>query len=342
MSSILSIIKSGKLRRADNSLVFLEYNSEREVIKKIKIPIIKISQIDIYSKIDLDSELLYFLNSNNIGINFFHSFTNSHYGEFNMWNQKGSEKLMLKQFDAFLNKRPYYIDRFYTGIIQNILYLLSKYQKRSDIGKQITVIVKEIRGKASDLESGDNYMLFEASIWKLFYSTIDIIITKPEFKFIKRSKRPPENRMNALISFINTKLYFTVNSIIKSTKLDNRIGFVHELTDTSRFSLALDIAELFKPLFTYYFIFLNINNKKITSSDFSDNILLSEEGLHKINKLYFDFLNQTVFEPRLKRKVSYKHLIKIECYKLIKSFYDGIKYVPLNFKKVFDENNINL
>lgn len=342
MASILSINKSGELKRADNSLVFLEYNENKEIIKKIKIPIIKISQIDIYSKINLSSELLYFLNLNNIGINFFHSFTNTHYGEFNMWNQKGSEKLMLKQFDAYINNRSYYIEKIYMGIIQNILYLLSKYQKRRDIGKEITLIVKDIRKQSENINSKDNFMLFEASIWKIFYSSIDKIVSKPEFEFNKRSKRPPENKMNALISFINTKLYFTVNSIIKSTKLDNRIGFIHELTDTSRFSLALDIAELFKPIYTYYFIFNNINNKKITINDFSEDIFLNDEGLSKINKLYFDFLNQTVYEPNLKRKVSYKYLIKIECYKLIKSFYDDLEYIPLDFKKVLNENNSNL
>jgi len=338
MSSILSINKRGKLQRADNSLVFVEYGESGEIIKKIKIPILKISQIDIYSKVDFDSELLYLLNSYNIGINFFHNYTNTHYGEFNMWNQKGSEKLMMKQFDCYLNKRSYYIEKFYKGIIQNLIFVLSKYQKRGDIGKDITIISKDIRKKSLLINSNDNYLLFEASIWKTFYSSIDKIISKPEFKFIKRTKRPPENRMNALISLMNTKLYFTVNSIIKSTKLDNRIGFIHELTDTSRFSLALDIAELFKP----FFILNNINNKKITSNDFSNNVLLNEFGLSKINKLYFEFLNQTVYVKNLKRKVSFKHLIKIECYKLIKSFYNDKEYQPINFKEVFDEDNFNI
>jgi len=344
MSSILSINKSGELKRVDNSLVFFQKNKEGEILKKIKIPIKKISQIDIYSNISLNTDLLYFLNINKIGINFFNSFSNSYYGEFNMWNQNGSEKLMIKQFNAYLNHRNYYIKKFYIGIIDNILYTLSKYQKRSDIGKKITLIIKEIRFKKNNINNliDDNYLLFEASIWKTFYSSIDLIISNKHFKFYKRTKRPPENRMNALISFINTKLYFTVNSILKSTKLDNRIGFIHELRHDSRFSLALDISELFKPIFTFYFIFKHINNKQIFYTDFKNEIFLSDDGLTKLNKLYFDFLEQTIYLPSLKRKVTYKYLIKIECYKLIKKLYDDIEYSPINFKEIFNEDNINI
>lgn len=324
MGNILSITKNGKLKRADNSLIFIFEDG-----RKIKLPVMKVTQIDIYSNVSFTSEILYFLNLNNIGINFFHHFSFNHFGEFNMWNKKGSEKLLFSQIKEQENKLEY-IKEFYKGIKVNLIFLLSKYQKRADIGSEITKIMKDIR--KIDLDSLDsNYLLVEALIWNNFYKSIPLIVSKKEFLFTKRTRRPPEDKINALISFINTKLYFTVNGSINSTKLDNRIGFIHALTDNSRFSLALDIAELFKPIFTFYFIFLIINNKKITDKDFENDYRLSKDGLNKINKLYFEFLEKKVYHPKLKRMVSYKYLIKIECYKLIKKIYNDIEYKSIDF-----------
>ena len=62
-----------------------------------------------------------------------------------------------------------------------------------------------------------------------------------------RSKRPPQNRLNALISFLNSLCYVTTLAQIYKTHLDPRIGFLHE-TNFRRFSLNLDIAEIFKPI----------------------------------------------------------------------------------------------
>lgn len=339
MANILTITKSGELKRIDNSLVFIESNS----LKKTKIPILTISQIDIYSYITLTSEVLYFLSKNDIGIHFFHQFTEQHYGDFNMWNSSGSEKLLVKQCQTYLNNalRHNYIKQIYKGIQNNLIYLLNKYQKRSDIGKEITLIMKDLKSIDVEKMVFDNYMLFEATMWIKFYTSIDLIIQKKEFKFEKRTKRPPENYINSLISFINTKLYYLVNSVIKTTKLDNRIGFVHELSDKGRFALALDISELFKPLFTFYFIFQNINMKKITLKDFqSDNLKLTEEGLKKINSLFFDFYNKSIYYEKLNRKVSLKHLIKLECYKLIKSLYLEQEYIAISFKNLNEKNEI--
>jgi len=334
MSSILTISKNGTLKRADNSLVFIK----KETNDKIKIPINKISQLEIYSNVILDSEVLYFLNINNIGINFYQHYSQSKFGEYNMWNKRGSEKVMINQFKAYLNNRNKYIYEFYKGIINNILFLLAKYQTRPIIGKQITCIISEIKNNLKELENGisfESYLLFEAKIWKKFYESIDLINTKDDFVFEKRSRRPPLNYMNALISFLNTKLYFLTNSLIKQTKLDNRIGFVHELTDEGRFSLALDISELFKPFFVFYFIFYNINKNVITISDFEKkDFRLTDIGLNKINKLFQQFIETSFFYPDLKRNISYQYLIKIESYKLIKSFYNIKEFKAINFNEL--------
>ena len=73
----------------------------------------------------------------------------------------------------------------------------------------------------------------------------------------KRVKRPPDNPINALISFGNTLLYTKTISAIYRTHLDQRISYLHEPSE-GRFSLSLDISEVFKPVIVYKTIFVTI------------------------------------------------------------------------------------
>ena len=75
-----------------------------------------------------------------------------------------------------------------------------------------------------------------------------------DFILNKRVKRPPDNPINALISFGNTLLYTKTISAIYRTHLDQRISFLHEPSE-GRFSLSLDISEVFKPVIVYKTIF---------------------------------------------------------------------------------------
>lgn len=89
-------------------------------------------------------------------------------------------------------------------------------------------------------------MAVEGNAREIYYSAFDIIVDNEDFAFAKRTRRPPQNRLNALISFGNSLLYVTVLGEIYRTHLDPRIGFLHA-TNFRRFSLNLDVAEIFKP-----------------------------------------------------------------------------------------------
>ena len=97
----------------------------------------------------------------------------------------------------------------------------------------------------------------------------------------------------------------------------------------SRFSLSLDIAEIFKPLISDRLIFSLLNKKQIKEEHFSkglDYLHLSEKGSKIILSEYDKRLKQTISHKELGREVSYRYLIRLECYKLIKHLYDEKKY----------------
>ena len=152
----------------------------------------------------------------------------------------------------------------------------------------------------------------------------------------KRVKRPPDNPINALISFGNSILYTKTISAIYRTHLDQRISFLHEPSE-GRFSLSLDMCEVFKPIIVYKTIFELVNNKKLTVAKHFDKkvnyCLLNEEG-RKIFIEAFEKRMETVFQhSRLKRKVSYRTAIKLDCYKLIKYILEDKEFVPFSIKE---------
>src|SRR5699024_6925429 len=115
------------------------------------------------------------------------------------------------------------------------------------------------------------------------------------------------------------------------THLDPTVSFLHE-PSTKRFSLSLDIAEIFKPLLVDSVIFALLNRKRIKLSDFEfleEMVLLNESGRKKFIQEWIGKLKTTVRHRKLKRNVSYKYFIRLECYKLIKHFIRDQTYKPL-------------
>lgn len=327
---ILNINRNGELKRVDNSLLFLLDDGG-----KIGIPVTSINIINIYSHIKLNSDLLFFLNKNNVTINFFEPFSGNFFGDFNYTNNKNNAKVLQLQYTKIYNNRFYYIKKLYNNLINNFVEFLKYYQKNLNYGKEITKIIKELKTYQKEIfdlkDELQIIMLFEAKIWNSFYSSIDFIIGNSGFVFDKRTKRPPENEVNSLISFCNTKLYSLITNIMRETQLDPRVGFLHELNG-NRYSLSLDLAESFKILFTFKFIVNLINNKKILKSHFQNNFLLTQDGMSLLNQSYNNFLNETVFNEKLKRNISYKYFIKLECYKIIKHIFNDEEFDFFNFK----------
>src|SRR5690606_41775493 len=110
------------------------------------------------------------------------------------------------------------------------------------------------------------------------------------------------------------------------------ISFLHE-PSTKRFSLSLDLAEIFKPLIVDPVIFTLINKRQLqVKKDFEqidEMVLLNERGRKKFLQVWAEKLKTTVMHRQLKRKVSYQHFIRLECYKLIKHFIGDQEYKPL-------------
>jgi CRISPR-associated protein Cas1 len=135
---------------------------------------------------------------------------------------------------------------------------------------------------------------------------------------------------NCLISFGNSLVYSTVLTEIYNTQLNPTISYLHEPFER-RFSLALDLSEIFKPLLADRVIFKLINKRIIGTKHFRKELnytLLNETGRKLFLQHYDEKLKTTIKHRELRRNVSFQRLVRLECYKLIKHLLGMKKYEP--------------
>jgi CRISPR-associated protein Cas1 len=153
----------------------------------------------------------------------------------------------------------------------------------------------------------------------------------PWLRLNGRTRRPPTNAGNAFVSYLNALVYARVLTALRSTPLHPAIGFLHSDTDRRRNTLALDLAEPFKPLFAERLLKRAAAQKHLKPSDFETDVgraSLSKDGRKKIATLVREELSTTVHHRTLKRQVSYEELIHLEALKLVRLCLEGKPYKP--------------
>ena len=170
----------------------------------------------------------------------------------------------------------------------------------------------------------DELLLLEARARQLYYTMFNEIMRDPSFAFVKRTRQPPRDRLNSLISFGNTYLYNRIATEINKTAMDIRIGFLHSTNKRSQ-SLNLDIAEIFKPLIVDRAVFTLVNKRKIDAAEHfreSDNggIYLNEDGrrllIHELDAKVYQKQAESgqarTYDSRIRNEV--RKMLRFVCY----------------------------
>ena len=145
-----------------------------------------------------------------------------------------------------------------------------------------------------------------------------------------RTFHPPDSPINSLLSFGNALLYTEIMKEMYKTMLNPLISFVHEPSD-NRFSLPLDLADIFKPLIVDRTIFFMTNKNVLNENmfEFRENACyLNREGREQFIRYFNETINRTI--DLNGRDVSYRFLLRHECNNLIKhingeEIYKGFK-----------------
>lgn len=325
MEKPIYIFSDGELRRKGNTLYF-----EGEKGRKY-VPVENLRELLIFGEVNINKKLLDFCSQQEIILHFF-NYYGYYSGSFYPREHYNSGYMILRQSEHYLqdDRRLIIAGCFVGGAMQNILKVLTYYQNR---GKELSTVLNSIKILAREIKqcpSTEELMAVEGNIRDYYYGAFDTILNDEKFTFGKRTRRPPKNRLNTLISFGNSLLYTTVLSEIYKTHLDPRIGYLHT-TNFRRFSLNLDVAEIFKPIIVDRVIFTLINKKMLAEKNFEQKlggIVLNESGRKLFVEEYENRLKATLKHLRLKRNVSYRRLILLELYKLEKHLMNETQYKP--------------
>ncbi len=327
MGQSFYVYNNGDLRRKDNTLQFTNAEGEKK-----DIPIERIDDIYVMAEMTFNSTFLSYLSQYGITMHFF-NYYNYYTGSFYPKEKLLAGRLLVKQVEHYADhgRRMVLARKFIEAAADNIYRNLRYYNGR---GKDVSGYMSEVndlRKKIPGTESVEELMGIEGNIRKQYYAAWNVIIDQ-EIHFEKRVMHPPDNMINSLISFVNSMIYAKILSEIYHTQLNPTISYLHE-PGVRRFSLCLDVSEVFKPLIGDRLIFSLLNRKQITEDSFTKelNFLhLKKEASALISRELEERLKKTIMHKELGRQVSYQYLIRLEAYKLIKHLigekeYDGFK-----------------
>jgi CRISP-associated protein Cas1 len=320
------VFNAGELQRQQNTLRFTTTDGNRRFV-----PVETTSEIHVFGEVSLNTKLLVFLSQAHIPLHVY-----NYYG---YWS--GSYMPREEYVSGFMTLRQasHYLDHelrmllartFVSGGIANMERVLGYYERR---GNDLSPLLAGMSSRRSRIESAltpEELMALEGGCREDYYKSWDSILKGEDFKFEKRTRKPPQNRINALVSFGNSLMYVTVLSEIHRTHLDPRIGYLHT-TNHRRYTLNLDVAEIFKPIIVDRVIFTLLNRGVLKASDFRDateGVFLTEKGRKTFLQAYETRLKETIKHPKLGRNVSYRRLIRMELYKLEKHLLGDETYTP--------------
>jgi CRISPR-associated protein Cas1 len=333
MKQTFYLFNPGILERKDNTLKFTaiteDGNGEETLGKPKFLPVEQVGDIYVFGSLKANSALFNFLGQKDIAVHFFDYYEN-YTGSFMPRDSVLSGKLLLAQTAAYQNKkkRLEIARKFIEGAAFNMVKNLKYYDNR---GKDLESYIQKINELALQINNTEDIkelMGTEGMIRQTYYSAFDLIIN--DFVMELRTKQPPQNEVNALISFGNMMCYTETLRAIHQTQLNPTISYLHSPGER-RYSLSLDISEIFKPIIVDRVIFKVLNKKMIQPQHFDrklNSCLLNQSGKKIFVQAMEERYKETIKHKSLNRNVSYKHLIKLECYKLVKHLLGIEEYKP--------------
>lgn len=231
---------------------------------------------------------------------------------------RGNVILREQQYKAFLDdgKSLEVAKNCITGKIFNARWVLERATR--DHGLQVNVEelkrssekLKSSLAHISNCQSKDQLRGIEGEAAQVYFGVFDELILqqKKDFSFNGRTKRPPLDNVNALLSFVYTLLTNTITSALETVGLDPYVGCLHT-ERPGRVSLSLDLIEELRPVFADRFVLSLINKKIVTNKGFQKKengaILMDDKTRRSVLTEWQNKKKETLTHPFLKEKVEW-------------------------------------
>ena len=205
---------------------------------------------------------------------------------------------------------------FIIGKLYNSRWVLERaardYPLRLDTGrlKAASAVLAETIPQVQKADSLDSIRGWEGKAATAYFDVLDDLILqqKEAFYFRGRSRRPPLDRLNALLSFVYTLLANDTAAALETVGLDPYVGFLHR-DRPGRVSLALDLMEELRAAVADRFVLTLINTRQIQADDFlqkeNDAVVMTEDGRKSILAAWQKKKQETITHPFLGEKMEW-------------------------------------
>jgi len=284
----------------------------------------KLQQLIIMGKVMLSPAVVSFLLKNNIDTVYM-TFHGEYRGRLASGFSKNIE-LRLNQFKRVEDKlfSISMAKEFVKGKLQNYRYLLRKLYQDIKI-EEIELSLHKLRSTLNKLETSqdmDEIRGYEGYGSAEYFSAFKYGIKNPDFVFQNRTRRPPRDFVNAMLSFGYTMLLNSMITIVYIVGLDPFLGNLHSI-DYGRPSLALDLIEEFRPIIVDSLVLKLINKRCFNKNDFiikaenkedtneaTYSVFLNKEGLRK----FIHYFEQKLAERQIYfpagQKLAYRQIME--------------------------------
>lgn len=307
---------------------------------RLQLPIHTISGIVCFGQVSMSPYLMGFCAGNKVSVSFL-----TEYGQFlaSVQGKVSGNVLLRREQYRRADDMEYSLQiakSIILGKISNCRTVLQRalrdHADKVDT-ESITKASKKLISSLSQIQntdSLDNLRGIEGEAANTYFSTIDhlIVAQKNDFKFKERTRRPPLDEVNCLLSFIYTLLMHDVRSALESVGLDSCVGFMHR-DRPGRPGLSLDIMEEFRPFLADRLSFSLINLGQVRKKGFkkmgSGAVLMDDDTRKEVLVAYQKRKQEEIMHPYLKENVNVGLLFHVQALLLSRHLRGDIDGYPV-------------
>lgn len=288
-------------------------------------PVKQIDTLNIFGGVNFTTPFIKKCNGNEITVNYF-TIHGKYEGSF-VPKRNTIARVRRKQYALTEEEKRIIIEEIIRAKIRNMkTILMRKGVKDVD---ELGDVLNEIAENEYDLNT---LRAKEGESTDYYFQKLDRAL-RDGWTFEKRTRRPPEDHINSLLSLTYSMLKNEVLSGLRQYNLDPFLGIMH-VDRHGRPSLALDLMEEFRPLFGDSFSLRLVNRQTLTHDDFRKNNKLREDSMKKYLEKWEEYMNEKFRHPLFKYKTTRRKAIVMQAILLRKVITgENEEYHPLVFKR---------
>jgi len=319
--SVVYVTRQGSQVGVDGGRIVVAMKGEGEIAS---FPMGQVDTINIFGNINFTTPFVARANEHGIVLNYFTQ--NGRYRGSFVPEKNTIAEVRRRQY-ALTERESLKIAReIIRGKIRNSRTLLNR-KDVPDNGRLAEL--EELTAKARDL---DALRGIEGEAAEIYFGLLNGCLANG-WTFERRTRRPPEDHINALLSLTYSMMKNEVLSALRQYNLDPFLGILHA-DRHGRPALALDLQEEFRPIFCDAFALRLINKNMLKHEDFGADNHLKDYAFKIYLEKFDDYMQEEFNHPRFEYTVTRRKAVRLQAILLRKAITGELKeYYPLVFKR---------